>query len=165
MGKLISVVSTKGGPGKSTLSRLISIVAASKKLNVCIIDTCHNSSIATGFFADRDVFKKTTFDWLTNEAKLTEVIQQYKDTNIYYIPSNRQISEFDFWFKKNVSKVKQLNYLRTKVIPLLQKFDLVVIDTHPSEDNELVNLAISSSDYVLIPSEVDEDSVLAAERT
>lgn len=163
-GKVITVLSTKGGVGKSTLTRFLSIVANEHNKKVCIIDTCQNSSIATGFLKDRDSFNKTAYDWLTGDAKPSEVIQRYKDTNIYYIPSDERIDDFEDWVSKKVPKLRQLEVIKVKVKPLLAMFDYVIIDTHPNENSDIVNYSIAASDFCLIPSEVDLDSKLAAIR-
>lgn len=164
-GKVITVLSTKGGVGKSTLARFISIVGNEQGKRVCIIDTCQNSSIATGFLRDRDSFEKTAYDWLVGEAKPSEVIQQYKDSNIYYIPSDERIDDFEDWVDRKVPKPRQLEVLKMKIEPLRQIFDLILIDTHPSENADMVNYSIAASDFCVIPVEIDLDAKLAAKRS
>ncbi|MDQ1914411.1 ParA family protein [Paenibacillus sp. GD4] len=163
-GKVITVLSTKGGVGKSTLARFISIVGHEQGKKVCIIDTCQNSSIATGFLKNRDSFEKNAYDWLVGEAKPSEVIQQYKDTSIYYIPSDERIDDYEDWVSRKVPKPKQLEVLKQKIEPLRQIFDYILIDTHPSENADMVNYSIAASDYCVIPLEIDLDAKLAAKR-
>ncbi|MCS7460379.1 ParA family protein [Paenibacillus doosanensis] len=161
---VITILSTKGGVGKSTLARFLSIVAAENEKKVCIIDTCQNSSIATGFLQHRDSFEKNAFDWLTGEAKPSEVIQRFEESNIYYIPSDERIDDFGEWVSKKIPRVKQLQYFNEKIEPLQSLFDFIIIDSHPSENSDIVNYSIAASDYCLIPSEVDLDSKLAVLR-
>ncbi|MFE5324719.1 ParA family protein [Paenibacillus sp. NPDC056579] len=163
-GNVITVLSTKGGVGKSTLARFIAIVANEQGKRVCIIDTCQNSSIATGFLKDRDSFQHSAYDWLIGEAKPSEVIQQYENTNIYYIPSDERIDDYEDWVSRKVTKPKQLEVLKTKIEPLKQIFDLIIVDTHPSENSDIVNYSIAASDYCVIPVEIDLDAKLAAKR-
>lgn len=106
--KVITILSTKGGVGKSTFARYFSFTAAELGKKVCIIDTCQNSSIATGFLKNRDSFEHSAYDWLTGEAKPSEVIQRFEDSNIYYIPSDERIDDFGDWVTKKVPRVKQL---------------------------------------------------------
>lgn len=162
---VISVFSGKGGIGKSTIARFMSIVASEQNKKVCIIDTCQNSSIATGFLRDRDSFQVSAYDWLTGTAKASEVIQKYKDTNIYYIPSDERVDDYEDWVKKNISRPKQLDALKNKIEPLNKMFDYVVIDNHPNENSDMVNYSIIAADYVMIPTDVDLDGVIAAERS
>jgi chromosome partitioning protein len=86
-------LSEKGGTGKSTLVRFLSMAADELGKKVCIIDTCQNSSIATNFFEDRDSYKKYSYDFLTGESKPSEVIQQYKESGIYYMPTDERIDD------------------------------------------------------------------------
>jgi chromosome partitioning protein len=163
--KVITILSTKGGVGKSTLARFMSIVAAENGKNVCIIDTCQNSSIATGFLKNRDAFSKSAYDWLTDKTKPSEVIQRFEETKIYYIPSDERIDDFGDWVSKKIPKVQQLQYFSDKIMPLKAMFDYIIIDSHPSENSDMVNYSIAASDYCLIPSEVDLDSKLAVKRS
>lgn len=164
MGNVITVLSTKGGVGKSTLARFIALVAQEQGMKVCIIDTCQNSSIATGFLKDRDSFEKNAYDWLIGEAKPSEVIQQYEDSLIYYIPSDERIDDFEEWVDRKVPKPRQLEVLKLKIEPLRNIFDIIIIDTHPNENSDIVNYSIAASDYCVIPLEIDLDAQIAAKR-
>ncbi|TVY06905.1 ParA family protein [Paenibacillus cremeus] len=163
-GQVINVLSIKGGVGKSTIVKLLSLVADALGLKVCIIDMCENSSIATGFFRDRDSFDKSAYDWFIGDAKPSEVIQQFEDSNIYYIPSDERICSFSDWVNKNIPKVRQLQTLCSKIEPLKKLFDIIVIDSHPTATTDLVHYAIAASDYCVIPCEVDKDAVNGAYR-
>lgn len=164
---VITVYSGKGGVGKSTLARFLSISIAEQSeqgKNVCIIDTCQNSSIATGFLKDRDSFNVSTYDWLTGAAKPSEVIQKFRD-NIYYIPSDERVDDYADWVKKNVPRPKQLDVLRNKLEPLTKMFDFVILDTHPNENSDVVNYSISASNFIVIPTDIDMDGIISAERS
>lgn len=167
-GYVLASIIPKGGSGKSSLSRNIALAAAEYGLKVCIIDVDSNSSMATGFGEERERYEFTTFDWLTdneNKLKLSELVHRFKDTNVYFMPSNRTISGFDNWFNQNVSLAKQQTYLSRKIKPLQGVFDLIIFDTCPSEDDKIVDKLFLTSDFILIPTELDVDSVLAAQRT
>lgn len=167
-GYILSSVIPKGGSGKSSLARNIALAADEYGLKVCIIDVDSNSSMATGFGEARESYELTTYDWLTdneNKLKLSELLHRFKETNVYFMPSNRTISGFDSWFKQNISLAKQQSYLTRKLKPLQQVFDLIIFDTCPSEDDAIVDKLFLASDFILVPTELDIDSVLAAQRT
>lgn len=165
MGKVITVLSTKGGVGKSTLTRYLGMSLEEMGFSICIIDLCQNGSIATGFLWDRDSFENTTYNWLIGDVPPSKVIQQFKTSGVYFIPSDETIDDFTSWAIKNLSAVKRLSCLREKVAPLKEMFDFVLIDTHPSENSDLVSYAIAASDYCLVPMEVDLDSKIATIRS
>jgi cellulose biosynthesis protein BcsQ len=165
MGKVLTVLSTKGGVGKSTLTRFLSISLNEMGFTTCVLDLCQNSSVSTGFLKDRNSFDKTAFDWLTGNASPSDVIHKYGESNIYYIPANETIDDFEAWAEKEYSALKRINAIKNKVQPLTQMFDFIIMDTHPSENSDLVSYAIAASDLCLIPMEVDLDSKLAAERS
>ncbi|CAN7765143.1 hypothetical protein LJR153_007225 [Paenibacillus sp. LjRoot153] len=41
---------------------------------------------------------------------------------------------------------------------------MIIIDTHPNENSDIVNYSIAASDYCVIPLEIDLDAQLAAKR-
>lgn len=165
MSYVISVVSTKGGVGKSTVSKFLSITFEEMGKSVCVVDLCQNGSVSTGFLNDRDSFEYTTYDWLTGSCRPSEVIQQFDDSGIYYIPSNETIDDFERYAEKKFTAAKRLNSIKEKVDPLKQMFDVIIFDTHPSENSDLVSYAIAASDFCLIPLETDLDSVLGTKRS
>lgn len=167
-GYILSSVIPKGGSGKSSMARNLALVADEYDLKVCIIDVDSNSSVAVGFGEERENYEYTTYDWLTdteNELKLSQLLHRFKDSNVYFMPSNRTIAGFENWIRQNVSPAKQPMFLPRKLKALQQVFDLVIFDTCPSEDDAIVDKLFLTSDFILIPVELDVDSVLAARRT
>jgi len=162
---VITVMSTKGGVGKSTLSKFLAIALEEMGKTVCVIDLCQNGSISTGFMKNRDAFDYTAYDWLTGEAKPSQVIQQFDDSGIYFIPSDERIDDFESWAYKKYSALKRLKSISIKTEPMKQLFDFIIFDTHPSENADLVSYAIAASNYCLIPLETDLDSKLGAQRS
>lgn len=61
-------------------------------------------------------------------------------------------------------RFQELNSSSDKIVPLRSLFEYIIIDSHLSENSEMVNYSIAASDFYLIPSEVDLDSKLAVLR-
>lgn len=165
MGNVITIMSTKGGVGKSTLSKFLSITFEEMGKTVCVVDLCQNSSVATGFFRNRDSFEYTTYDWLTGTCKPSEVIQRFGDSDVYFIPSNETVDDFERFAEKKFTAAKRLYAVKEKIEPLRKMFSVVILDTHPSENSDLVSYAIAASDYCVVPLETDLDSVLGTKRS
>lgn len=163
-GSIMSICSTKGGVGKSTLTRLLGITLAEMEKRVLIIDLCQNSSIASNFMRDRDSFTKSAYDWLVGEAKPSEVFQKHNDY-LYYVPSDERVDDFEQFANKKYTSATRIKSLKERIEPLRKSFDYILIDTHPSENSDLVSYAIYSSDLCLIPLEIDNDSFLASKRS
>lgn len=164
MSTVITTASTKGGVGKSLITRQLGEILAARKYDVLIIDLCQNSSIATGFLEDRDQYQYSAYDWLIREAKPSQVVQSYND-HLDFIPSDERIDDFEDYVEKNMSVIKRIDALKDHIEPLRNAYDFILIDTHPSENTKLVSYSMIASDFVLIPTEVSDDSRLAAMRT
>lgn len=163
MGVVLTTANGKGGVGKTTVTRMIGEDLADRDYTICIIDFCQNSSIATSFLKDRDSYTYTSYEWLVGEAKASQVIQQYTE-RLHFIPSNERIGDFPLYAERMNMK-KRLNFVNKKVSVLRDFYDFILIDTHPSENDDLVSFSFVASDYVVIPFEVDEDSRLSVKRT
>lgn len=164
MGTVITTSCYKGGVGKSTITSYIAMELAEQGNKVCVLDLCQNASISTAFLRNRDEFELSAYDWLTGEATPSEVIHKVNE-NLYFIPSDERIDDFEDYINKKISETKRLIFVKEKVSNLKKYFDYVLIDTHPSENAPLVTFALVGSDYALVPFEVDEDSRLAVNRT
>ena len=165
MGKVITVLSTKGGVGKSTLTKTMALVLEEMGNTICIIDLCQNSSISTGFLQDRDDYEYSSIDWLKGEIEPSKVIQRFQESSIYFIPSNEEIEDFSAYARKEFTAKSRIHCLEKKIQPLRNMFDYILIDTHPSENDDLVVYSIQASDHAIIPMEVDLDSKLSTRRS
>lgn len=164
MGTVLTVANTKGGVGKSTVTRYVAGELAAKGNKVCIIDLCENSSIATSFLKNRDSYTTTVYDWLTDDAKASEVVQVVSD-NLHFIPSDERVDDFVEYVDKEIFMTEQHTSILRKVKPLKGFYDYVLIDTHPSENSKLGHYAMIASDYIVIPYEIDKDSRIGVKRT
>jgi len=144
--RVISVVSVKGGVGKTTVASNLGVLLSSVfKLNTLIID-CDFDMPSVGFhlnMLDPDV---TLHDALNGRFPLNSAIHLHKDSGLNVIlgalsaePINAQEME---------KAIKQLS----------GQYDWIILDTNPALDQNLKSV-ISLSDEVLIISSPDFPSI------
>lgn len=174
MATIVSLLNMKGGVGKTTLAvNLAWHFFDNEKKNVLLVDLDPQFN-ATQYVMDFNAFDKhrktrgTIANLLIDQPELH--LQQQKRTKkdpstaLHGVQSTAN-SRFDLlpaelalgWVVKNPA---QMDYRLEKLLSQIRNsYDLVFIDCAPT-DSVLTTMALSSSDYVLIPVRPDRFSIL-----
>ncbi|MED3955573.1 AAA family ATPase [Priestia aryabhattai] len=163
MTKIISSMNMKGGVGKTTLIKYLSILSVQHGKKTLVIDLCQNSDVSTQFQYNREDFVYTVKNWMTNECTFEQVVQHDKETGVDFIPSNRYVDKIEEYVREEYFDTKLA--LKDKIDSIPVNYDYIFIDTHPSETNLMIVLPLGTSDLVLIPSKLNYSSVVGMERT
>ncbi|MEM9541023.1 MAG: AAA family ATPase [Cyanobacteria bacterium P01_E01_bin.42] len=159
--KTIAVYHNKGGVGKTTT--VIHLAAAfrkkGKRVLIVDMDSQANTTFATGLVKfddekDDDIKDSNIFHVLVSDELdfIPDVARksQFTDPEIDVIPAHIMLMESE----NDVIKLDQTRFmLRTKLAAVQDEYDIVLIDTPPSL-NVYANIALISSDYLLIPSDL-----------
>lgn len=148
--KIISIVTEKGGVGKTTTSIHLGASFSQIGKKVLLIDFDRQRNLSMGYKIPKDYpYNIKNFLDGTGEFRLKQ-----KDENLLILPGSREISANNY--KMRVLR-DRLELLNTK-IPL----DYVIIDCPPSPltgEKTLGEIALTSSDYVISPILAEEYSV------
>ncbi|AKG24082.1 AAA family ATPase [Calothrix sp. 336/3] len=159
--KVIAVYHNKGGVGKTTT--VVNLAAAlrkkGKQVLIIDLDSQANSTFATGLVKfddedDDDIKDSNILQVLQSEElyPISEVARKSNFCNpeIYVIPSHiNLIAE-----ERNLSELEHTKLgLLEKLNEVKDKYDVVLIDTPPSL-NLYARIALITSDYVIIPSDL-----------
>jgi chromosome partitioning protein len=142
MSVVISVITQKGGVGKTTTvnSLAATLNKVGKRVLTIDIDPQSNLSFSTG----ADVNASTIYDVLKGSAKAQDAIQRRPMTDI--IPSTILLSGIELEFTG-----QNREFLLKKAIkPIKNLYDYILIDSPPGLGILTVN-ALAACDYVLIP--------------
>lgn len=140
MGKIIGLISLKGGVGKTTLSvALAADLAKNLGKKVLLIDANY-SAPNLGIHLDIISPRKSIQDVLHN-GKLSDAI--HKQHGVDVIPGN-------FLYKKAINPLK----LRDKIRYFKRNYDFVILDASPSLNDEVLS-TILASDHLFIVSTPD----------
>ena len=147
-GKIVSIVSVKGGVGKTTLAANLGILLAREFALRCLVVDGDLHLPGIGFHLDILDPDVTLHDVLKGEFSITQAVYVH-DYGLHVIPGS--VSE------ENVSS----KGVKEGIMQLSRQYDWVVIDTMPCLDEDAKNI-ISSSNEVLIVSSPDFPSITAS---
>lgn len=141
MSKIISVVSFKGGVGKTTTAvNLGSVLSRDFNKKVLVVDT-NFSSPGVGLHFGMTNQEHTLQDVLMNEAELNKAVYKV-GTGLYVMPASL--------LSKNVNVFS----LRNKLNDLRQFYDFIILDTAPALTSSTIE-SIAASDEALVVSHAD----------
>ena len=151
MSKIISIVSLKGGVGKTTTAiNLGSSLSQDFNKKVLILDS-NFSSPGVGLHFGVVNPENTVQDVLSNKTKINNAVYKI-NTGLYIMPANFLSKKVDMFTLKN-----KLNDLR-------QYYDYILLDTAPAINSSTIT-AISASDEALVVSNPDYLGLSATLRT
>ncbi|MBO8174415.1 MAG: AAA family ATPase [Thermococcus sp.] len=140
MGRLISIVSGKGGTGKTTTTANLAIALGKYGQKVCAVDadlTMANLSLVMGL-DDVDV---TIHDVLAGEAKIDDSIYTTEYENVHVIPAAVD------W--EHVIKADPRN-LPNVIKPLKNRFDFVLIDCPAGLQMDAMSAMLSGEEALIV---------------
>lgn len=164
--KIISLLTNKGGVGKSTATYFLSYRLASYGFRVLLIDTDSqgNSTTATNVEKlGKELSEETPvlLDILNNDVTIEEAIVYYSK-NLHLLPSTQLNSNLPEFIKMKFNNFSTT--IRKIIEPVQHKYDFILIDCAPSLDTR--NAAIAcSSDLVLLFAIPDKFSKTSIKQT
>lgn len=148
--KVISVLTQKGGVGKTTTTIHLAASFAKKGSKVLVIDFDSQKNLSLGYKLDDD-FPYTVVDFLEQKEGL-KFTQKSEHNNVYVLAGSEKLESY-----------KIDRYALKESLKLLEDyFDYVLIDCPPKPLNDELSLgevAVCASDYVLSPIKDDEYSL------
>jgi len=152
MGKVIGVINTKGGVGKTTLATSLASEFSRRGYKTLLIDYDSQSSAThlLGFYPED--FIGTEFD-ITNIFREEPVKEIYIKENLYLIASNSKLKEYAESGKSGkeyyLSDFVQGNYIEGSK-GIKEEYDIVIIDSEGGGGTLETSVQIAS-DYIIIP--------------
>lgn len=150
-GKVITVCSTKGGVGKTTISVNLAVACMKKNLKVAVIDLDLQFGDVSLLFDQKP--KKTIYEWMKEgyEAGATS-LEGYltKDETGIEILASPHLPEY--------SELVTGEHIYTIIQEMKKTFDVIIIDTPPAfVETSLV--ALENSDEILLITSLDLPSL------
>lgn len=168
MGKVTSISIQKGGTGKSTVTRNLGEQVSEKGRKVLLIDNDPQGNLTKSLIGDElpsDILKiveSVTSDnskvspgssnayWLYEKDEMPEPLKVAD--NLYLLGATKHLAEM------STRPVDVVYEFKDKIEVLAGEFDDIFIDCPPSAGT-LQTAAHGGSDYVIIPTQLSEDSI------
>ncbi len=158
--RVISVVNQKGGVGKTTTAINLGAALAETGRRVLLIDFDSQASMTTGLgikgAALREQYGSIWYLLNDSEAKLEDFILKSTVPGLDFIRGHEDLAAAEAAF---VSEIAKEHKLRKLLAPVLDRYDVVLIDCSPSLGTLTVN-ALTASNGVIIPMECEYFAVL-----
>jgi chromosome partitioning protein len=153
---IITIANQKGGVGKTTSVCNLAASYADNGKKVLIVDLDYQGNLTELFNVPNEIAKKNSIARvISEEAEMPDLITKTETKGIDIIPCTR---EFDEQREKINGEANQFHFLHVFFKhPILNQYDFVLIDTHPSQDL-FFKAALVASHYYLIPLFPEHDS-------
>lgn len=146
--RIIALVNQKGGVGKTTSSVNLGAALADYGRKVLMVDFDPQGALSAGFGTNPHEMDLTIYNVLMErDVHVTDAIMKTDDDNIDLLPANIDLSAAEVQL---VNEVAREQVLARALRPVLDDYDVIIIDCQPSLGLLTVN-ALAAAHGVIIP--------------
>lgn len=151
-GRVIAMCNQKGGVGKTTTTINLAAALAEYGRRVLIVDFDPQGAASVGLGANPHELDRTVYDLLVDRhARIQDLIRPTEIPGLDLLPANIDLSAAEVQL---VSEVARESILSRVLRPVLDDYDVVLVDCQPSLGLLTVN-ALTAAHGVLIPLECE----------
>ena len=148
--KIIAVVNQKGGVGKTTTTINLGAALAEHGRKVLLVDLDPQGNASTGLGIDPEQREFTTYELLTSEVDLRQVVLPTSVANLLIIPATVDLSSAEIDLAGSPRRSFLLYDALRQTSMSSYEFDFILIDCPPSLSLLTVN-AMVAANSVLVP--------------
>jgi chromosome partitioning protein len=146
--EVVAIANHKGGVGKSFTSVSLSAGLARAGLRTLLVD-CDAQANSTSMFDPDDDVEFDLYDVIVGEVPLDKVIRQTRVPGLDMLPSTLAVARLD---QELVTKHRREEQLRRHLKPVLDRYDVVVMDLSPNLGS-LVIAALCAANSLIVPTD------------
>jgi chromosome partitioning protein len=143
---ITAIANQKGGVAKTTSTIALGGLLAQQGISCLAVDLDPQGNLTDGLGVALAENQPTAYDILTEREKILNAIVETK-FNISLLPADISLAKIE---KELLSREHRFHTLKTKLEPIRNKFEQILVDCPPSMGLLTVN-ALSAADHLLIP--------------
>ncbi len=144
---IIAVTNQKGGVGKTTSAVNVAYYLAKSGKRVLLVDLDPQGNATSGLGVDKTVLETTMSEVLLQTATLEQAIVKTEHKNLWLAPTTSHLANVEVEIAGMEHKFTRL---KTALVPVIDHYDIILIDSPPSLSLLTVNGLIAAR-YVLLP--------------
>jgi chromosome partitioning protein len=148
--RVLALANQKGGVGKTTTAINLGTALAAIGERVLILDLDPQGNASTGLGVDRKSRRGSTYDVMSGDRALVDVIQETAVPNMWLAPSTLDLLGVELEIADQKDRVTRLRNAIATLTTGDNRFGYVLIDCPPSLNLLTIN-ALTASDAVLVP--------------